>query len=220
MKAFLQKLFARFLNSNLVINNPYVDLLVLQEHINEVNIKQRLRHLSLGTDSKLYEQSRIFNFQNDKAKITLGINTHIRAELLIFPYGGEIKIGNNCYIGENSRIWSAQSIIIGNGVLIAHNVNIIDTNSHELNSLEREQSFIKMTRNGHPKYQPNVDSAKVIIEDRVWINFNVVVSKGIHIGEGAIIAPNTVVSQNVPAYCLFAGVPGQVIKKLSNETIN
>jgi acetyltransferase-like isoleucine patch superfamily enzyme len=52
----------------------------------------------------LYEGAEINNFQDDDRKIIVGEETHIRAELLIFKYGGEIIIGDNCYVGKGTNI--------------------------------------------------------------------------------------------------------------------
>src|SRR6187402_2810920 len=81
-------------------------------------------------ESVFHYDAKISNMQNDPSKIRIGNGTEIKGELLIFNYGGEISVGNSCYIGDHSRIWSAESIIIGNNVLISHNVNIVDTNAH------------------------------------------------------------------------------------------
>jgi acetyltransferase-like isoleucine patch superfamily enzyme len=101
--------------------------------------------------------------------------------------------------------------------LISHNVNIIDTNSHEINHIERAESYKKMLQEGHATIKSNVATAPIIIEDYAWINFNVVISKGVRIGKGAIIAPNTVVMTDVPPFSLFAGTQGKFIKYLNDN---
>lgn len=116
-------------------------------------------------------------------------------------------------IGEHSRIWSASSVTIGNGVLVSHNCNIIDTNSHELHYQERVDSYKKMLKEGHPKLKPNVESKPIIIEDYAWINFNSVILKGIKIGTGAIIAPCSLVTKDVEPFSLVAGNPAKQIKR-------
>jgi UDP-3-O-[3-hydroxymyristoyl] glucosamine N-acyltransferase len=76
------------------------------------------------SSTHLHKGAQILNLQKDRGQIKIGHNTHIRGELLIFAHGGEINIGNYCYVGEGTKIWSAQKINIGNYVLIAHGVNI------------------------------------------------------------------------------------------------
>jgi acetyltransferase-like isoleucine patch superfamily enzyme len=62
-----------------------------------------------------------------------------------------------------------------------------------------------------------VQSEKIIINDKVWIGFDVLILKGVVIGEGAIIAAKSVVTKDVPAWTLFAGNPAKYIKDLKIE---
>ncbi len=53
----------------------------------------------------------------------------------------------------------------------------------------------------------------VRIGNHVWIGMNVLILKGVTINDGAIIAAGSVVTRDVPANCLAAGVPAYVIKE-------
>ncbi|OFY21880.1 MAG: hypothetical protein A2X02_05105 [Bacteroidetes bacterium GWF2_29_10] len=178
---------------------------------------EQLKNSFIGDKAVIHASARINNFSRDKNKINIGENTVIDGELLIFNYGGEIIIGDNCYIGEGSRIWSGESIRIGNYVLISHNVNIVDTNSHETNHIERGDGYVKLLKKGHSKDKGNINTASVIIEDYAWINFNSVILKGVKIGRGSIIAAGSVVTKDVSPFTMVAGNPAVVIKHL-NET--
>ena len=63
---------------------------------------------------------------------------------MTFGQGGNINIGDYCYIGKNSNVWSAKDINIGNRVLIAHNCNIFDSNTHPLDPVKRHEQFKKI----------------------------------------------------------------------------
>ena len=52
-----------------------------------------------------------------------------------------------------------------------------------------------------------------MIEDSVWIGSYAMILRGIHIGESAIIAAGAVVTKDVPARCMVAGVPAKIIKE-------
>ncbi|MFD2873847.1 acyltransferase [Mucilaginibacter ximonensis] len=171
--------------------------------------------LTTNNGGVFLSQASITNLQNDKKKIIIGKGSHIRGQLLIYPYDGKITIGDYCYIGEGSRLWSGESITIGNNVLISHNVNIMDTNAHEIDSVERALSYRDMTLNGHPLNKGSVQTASIVIGNDVWINFNVSILKGVTIGQGAIIAAGSVVTHNIPPYVLAAGVPAKVLKNLN-----
>lgn len=220
MIKILQRVFANFLNSKLVLQNPYLDFWYLEKRLNQFKIQRCLDWCVLGEKSKFYEQAEVHNLHNNPQSIRIGRNTHIRGRLLVFSYGGEILIGDDCYIGENTYIWSASKVEIGNGVLISHNCNIIDTNSHELNYQERVESYRKMLIEGHPKQKPNVISAPIVIEDYAWLSFNVTVLKGVRIGKGAIIAAGSVVTKDVESFTMVAGNPAKVLKKLPEWSEN
>lgn len=154
------------------------------------------------------------NLSKSKLNITIGKNSLIEGKLLVFSYGGKITIGNNSYIGYGSNVRSGQSISIGNNVLISHNVNIIDTNSHEIDYLERAENYKKALVYGMPKEKGNVLTGEIIIEDYVWVSYGVSILKNIKIGKGAIIASNSVVTKDVPAFSMVAGNPAKVMKML------
>lgn len=163
-----------------------------------INLIRFRRKSRIGKKSKFYSSSSIKNFQNKKEKIVIGNNSHIRGELLIFKYGGRIEIGNNCFLGENSRIWSGENIQIGNNVLISHNVNIIDTNSHNISANSRIQEFESLIKNGHSEDLNGIKTRPIIIKDNVWLSFNVSILKGVVIGENSIIGAGCIITKHIP----------------------
>ncbi|WP_235889653.1 acyltransferase [Flavobacterium restrictum] len=211
---FLKKNIAKMLNSGFILNNPYFDITQIESRIKVLEIRKCLEQVSIGEYSRFYEQAEVVNIQGNKENIRIGLHTHIRGTLLLFAHNGKINIGNNCYIGFGTQIWSANAITIGNDVLISHNCNIIDTNSHEEDYLERQKSFLTMLKMGHPIENVNVKSAPIIIEDNVWISFNVTILKGVTIGKGAIVAAGSVVTKNIPEFVVVAGNPAKIVKNL------
>lgn len=165
---------------------------------------------SIG-DVYLLEDSIISNHQNNNKKIVIGSNTRIRGELSVFPNGGNITIGKDCYVGSSTRIWSMKSIIIGDRVQISHNVNIHDNNSHSISALMRHRHLMDIYRLGHPNALEDVRMADIIIEDDVWIGFNSIIFKGVRIGAGSIIQAGSIVNTDVEPYSIFAGNLAQKI---------
>lgn len=167
---------------------------------------------NIGNNSIIYTCGSIGNLADDKSKINIGDNCHIYGCLTVFSYSGEIIIGNNCSLSEYSRIVSAKKIKVGNRVMIAHNVNILDNISHPINALERHKDFIEHYSIG---MQPHdLKPQEIIIEDDVWIGFNSTIMKGVKIGRGAIIGANSVVTKDVEAWTVNVGNPLRVIRKL------
>ena len=166
---------------------------------------------------KLLPGSKVENLAGDPNLISVGAGSVLTGRLLIFPHDGKISIGRDCYLGENSRIWSAASIKIGDRVLISHNVNIHDTNAHSLDPQIRHRHFIETMATGFPRENAvDIVSAPIVIGDDVWIGFNSIILKGVKIGRGAIVAAGSVVTKDVPEFSIVAGNPAKVVKNIQN----
>ena len=115
----------------------------------------------------------------------------------------EIVIGNGSSIRDFSQVTAIQSIRIGNGVRIGPNVLITD-NAHGASIAE----LLDIA----PNLRPLSSKGPVVIEDNVWIGTKSSIMPGVHIGRGSIVAANSVVTHDVPPYCVVAGVPAKVVK--------
>lgn len=120
----------------------------------------------------------------------------------------EIIIGDNCSIGEDSHITAINSILLGKNVRLGKKILITD-NAHGASDAE----LLDMA----PNFRPLCSKGPVIIDDNVWIGEKSSIMPGVHIGKGCIIAANSVVTKDVPPYCVVAGVPAKVIKNLMLE---
>ncbi|WP_287620933.1 acyltransferase [Parabacteroides sp.] len=115
----------------------------------------------------------------------------------------KIVIGDNCSIGEGSHITAINLIKFGNNVRSGKNILITD-NSHG--------KSVRELLNMAPNFRPLYSKGPVIIDDNVWIGEKSSIMPGVHIGKGVIVAANSVVTKNVPPYCVVAGVPAKVVK--------
>ena len=215
IKNRLSKFISSAIKKQLLNDSQFVES--FENEIIKIRIEKNCQQIRMNNDSKLYKEAYVQNLRNSNEFITVGSNTHIRGELTIFAHGGKIKIGDNCYVGVGSRIWSAENVIIGNNVLISHNCNIIDTNSHEIDHLKRATTFVNMTKNGHSKINNDINSEKIYIDDNVWLSFNVTVLKGVKIGKGAIIAAGSIVTKDVEPFTLVSGTPARLVRNLINN---
>ncbi|MBQ8066239.1 MAG: acyltransferase [Prevotella sp.] len=120
-------------------------------------------------------------------------------------YTPSIVIGDRCAIRNNAHITAIDSITIGNDLMTGTNVLITD-NSHGQSTREH----MSLPFNKRPLYS----KGPVVIGNNVWLGNNVCVMPGVTIGDGAIIGANSVVTHDVPAYAVAAGIPAKVIKQL------
>jgi len=168
--------------------------------------RRRTSHARIAADAIIAPEAVLENISGDPRSISIGDHSCIRGRLLTYGHGGSITIGQWCYVGARSEIWSMNAISIGDRVLIAHDVNIHDGTAHSFNPVERHLHFRHIMEKGHPKTGeelPGVSSEPVVIEDDVWISFGVTILKGVRIGAGSVIAAGSLVTGDVPPGTLY-----------------
>jgi len=164
----------------------------------------------------LYPSAKIINIPGNPELISIASNSHVLGELLVFAHGGKIVVGQDCYIGADSKIWSAGLITIGNRVLISHNVNIFDSHTHPIRASKRHEQFMNITSIGHPTLI-DLNESQVLIGDDVWVGAMATILKGVTIGEGAIVGAGSVVTKDVPPWTIVAGNPAKIIRELGPD---
>lgn len=148
------------------------------------------------------------------ARVAIGEGSIVSARLCADRPESEIRIGARTFIGR-STIICAESVTIGDDVLISWGCQIVDHDSHAL--LWRDRASDVRDWHGGAKDWSTVPVAPVVIGNRVWIGFNALVLKGVHVGDGAVIAAGSVVTRDVPANSLVGGNPARVIRELVDE---
>ncbi|MBU0512444.1 MAG: acyltransferase [Chloroflexi bacterium] len=118
-----------------------------------------------------------------------------------------IKIGRDCLIGEYNVIRGQGGVNIGDRVYTSPGTQIIAVN-HIFDDPER------------PFIEQGITAQGIIIEDDVWLGSNVVVTDGVRVGKGAVIAAGAVVTEDVPSHTVVGGVPAKVIRKISGQRSN
>lgn len=189
-------------------------LLERYHYIREV-IYNRIISKKLGSVGKGSVIVRPCFLQGDALKeIHIGNNTRIQSHSVLEcwdKFGNQnfepaITIGSNCKIGEYSHITACNRITIGDGLLTGRFVLITD-NSH--GSLSLENSNIP------PIKRELVSKGEIVIGNNVWLGDKVTICGGVHIGDNVIIGANSVVTRDIPANSMAAGIPARVIKQIS-----
>ena len=130
-----------------------------------------------------------------------GVNSFFAAGILPNP---TLVVGDNSYIGFQVSISVGQRVILGKNCLLAARVAIMDNNNHPIDP-ERRRRLEKVTPD---EIEP------VVIEDNVWLGYQSFIGKGVRIGQGSIVAANSVVIKNVPAKSIVSGVPARIVANL------
>jgi len=176
----------------------------------DVNIykNSRVKHSTIKDGSVIGENSRV-DYSTLHNKVRIDRNNHIYQSC----------ISRYSYTGMNTVIMHAS---IGSFVSISWNVSIGGAN-HDYNRMT-QHSFLY---NSVDDIRPNTElmpydrfNGALIIGNDVWIAAGAVITRGVKVGDGAVVGANAVVTKDVPPYAIVAGNPAKVIKyRFPKETI-
>jgi acetyltransferase-like isoleucine patch superfamily enzyme len=144
--------------------------------------------------------------------LQIGAGSLVRANIVSQRDGVSVVIGRNSSIGEGSTIDCAGQIEVGDDVLVASRCYIFDHNSHAIGWRHRKQDVQDWIQG--LKDWSHVTVKPVKIGNKSWIGLNVIVLKGVEIGEGAVVAAGSVVVKSVPPWTVVAGNPAKVIREI------
>jgi acetyltransferase-like isoleucine patch superfamily enzyme len=187
---------------------PYLEQQMGRSNLNKL-------HAVVHPTAVFYRTAIVRNLRGERSSIRVGPKCHIRGVLQTFWDGGEIEIGDTCYVGVNSSIWSQCGVRIGKRVLISHDVDILDTDGHPIDRKLRVEDVESLLVGGTYKVPTATKSAPITIGNDVWICSRSTILKGVTIGDGAIIAAGAVVTRDVPPSVIVGGSPARVLKSLA-----
>ena len=123
----------------------------------------------------------------------------------VFPpfytdFGKNITVGKNVFINACCHFQDQGGITLGDNWLVGHNV-IFATLNHGFAPEERQSML----------------PAPIVVGRNVWIGSNSTILQGVTIGDNSIIAAGSVVTKDVPANAIVAGVPARFIRSISPE---
>lgn len=159
-------------------------------------------------------------YSNEAMKTTFKINQEYHTqeelkELLAELTGNDIDesvrvftpiyadFGKNLNIGKNVFINSLCYFMDQGGITIEDDVHI-----------GPHCSLVTMNHGINPKDRATTYPQEIVVKKNVWLGANVVVCPGVTIGENSIVAAGAVVTKDVPANVIAAGVPAKVIKNI------
>lgn len=155
----------------------------------------------------------------ERVYVKIGERGMLNVQITFESRQGSIDMGDRVYMGGGAII-CRDKVSIGSDVTIAWGVCIYDHNSQSLDWRRRAETVRHFRESyGAPRCYDDLDwtgveSAPIVIEDRVWIGFDAVILKGVRIGEGAIVGARSVVTRDVEPYTVVAGNPAKTIKRI------
>jgi len=122
----------------------------------------------------------------------------IAEENVRFNFGQLLELGDNVFFNRGVYLDTKGGVVLGNSVALAEDVRIF-THSHSESS--------HMERTYHT----------VVIEDYAKVYAGATILPGVTIGKQAIVASGSMVTEDVPANMVVAGIPGRVIRERKTE---
>ncbi len=189
------------------------EVLKLLKALVPLDFKQAIRRLDLMRKYKSINLKVGLNVNIIQSK--LGKNLFIGSNVIIT----QSEIGDFSYINASSSVNNSQ---VGKFCSIASNV-AVNLGEHPLHFVSCHPAFYSKGKEVYSfsdnEYFQEIKSVK--IGNDVWIGYGSLVKGGVNIGDGAVIAANSVVTKDIEPYTIVGGVPAKVIKKrFDAETIN
>jgi acetyltransferase-like isoleucine patch superfamily enzyme len=133
------------------------------------------------------------------ARIRFGRWTWIGDGTKIRCHEGEVRIGDKTVLGQECTISAYQHVSIGEQCILADRVMLIDFD-HNVADVER------------PIRVQGIYKQDVRVGSNVWIGYGAQILRGVTVGDNAIIGASAVVTRDVPANAVVAGVPARIIR--------
>lgn len=191
--------------------NPFYRLILFAAHFYTLLCRRKFH--DFGTNSIIKPFLNSANEQHISIGDNVDIGSNCRITVAV-DFGGHkvksdnevrLRIGNNVSIGNNSFIAANNDLAVGNDVIMSAYVFISD----------HDHGFTDMSRSIHK--QPLTEGGHVRIGDNVFLGVKCSILKNVTIGERSIVSANSVVTHDVPPYCVVAGAPARVVKKWDFE---
>jgi chloramphenicol O-acetyltransferase type B len=175
-----------------------------------LGLVKELAYLGINGSRDLENASRFKNSKIDRKSairddVTIGKNCWIGTGCLIL----KSTIADYSYMGKSCKVQNAE---IGSFCSIANEVTI-GLGIHPKDFFSTSPIFYR-SKNlifdlGEERFTE--EYKPIHIGHDVWIGTRALILDGVHIGNGAIVAANAVVTKDVPEYAIVAGIPAKVI---------
>lgn len=116
-----------------------------------------------------------------------------------------ISIGSGTFIGKDTILNAYTKITIGNNCSIAAGCRII-TGNHGYERLDI------------PYNKQDFHLKPVVLEDYIWLGYNVIILPGVKLGKGCVVAAGSVVTKSFDENLIIGGMPARILGKRNTES--
>lgn len=158
--------------------------------------KGDLTSINIGARARIMDWALVST--SEGGTISIGKRCEIHHGAQILSMGGSVRLGNEVSVNPYCVLYGQGGLTIGDGVRIAAHTVIIPAN-HRFDAPDKPIRKQPLSKKG------------IVIEDDVWIGAGVRILDGVVIHRGAVIGAGAVVTKDVPAFSVNAGVPCRVL---------
>jgi acetyltransferase-like isoleucine patch superfamily enzyme len=175
----------------------------------KIRVFRQFSVVSIGNASQVF----FWRIRAGKSGLLIvGNYSRVETKLTIERPGARFEVGDRTFIG-GGEISCANSVKIGDDVMIAWGTTIFDHASHSVQFSKRASDVVNWLSG--EKDWTVVDVRDIEIGNKAWIGFGSILLPGVKIGEGSVVGAGSVVTRDVPAWTVVAGNPARVIRELS-----
>jgi acetyltransferase-like isoleucine patch superfamily enzyme len=127
--------------------------------------------------------------------------------------GGKVTIGRYALLNA-CLITADELVVIGDYAMIGWLVSIADSEIVPMDVQSRRAALVRAASGADRRIPRSAPPQPVRIGPNTWIGFESCIAPGVTVGEGSIVGARSVVLESVPPYCIAAGNPAQIIRRL------
>ncbi|MEI7766684.1 MAG: DapH/DapD/GlmU-related protein [Phycisphaerae bacterium] len=137
-----------------------------------------------------------------------------------------VKLGKRVHLGPGTVLWAPRELVveddvyigkgctievngcIGRYTMIANRVGLVGRRDHDMHSLGKPMRYAPWIGDADSPYRTEPG---IIVGPDCWIGYGAIIVSGVTLGRGVVVAAGAVVTKDVPAYSIVAGVPAKVV---------
>ena len=130
----------------------------------------------------------------------IGENVFIDRGVWVGNYPSMLEVDDNAVLSKDVIVTTSGGVKIGKRTLIGYGTKILSTNHIIPDNISESIRY-----SGH-------EQKHTVIEEDVWIGANVVITAGINVGKGSVVAAGAVVTKDIESYSIVGGIPAKLIR--------
>ena len=131
------------------------------------------------------------------------------------------KVGRGCHVYPGAVVWAPWNLTLGPYAAIANGAEVYNPSPISIGAFAVISQGASLCGASHDytSHRFPLVSAEIAIGERAWIAARAIVQMGITIGPGCVVGAGSVVTRNMPAWTVCAGVPCRPLRPYSRDDV-